>query len=274
MQKEALQQEVKNLIKNLLLQKQVSQNKLAEMMDISPATLSNIINDYWERVNESMLLKVKGFFKQKQWVIIETTNFSSIQDNCEKARKRNCMIGIVGYAGAGKTTALQNYYENNSNTYMVTCARTMRTKQFLSEILKSLGLNYLASDYEMVRMIVDEMNKKESPLLIIDEASKLSPNALMYIQDIWDGIEANGGIIIAGVEYLLLNLKKGADKNKIGMPEFYGRVTLWQHLAAPSKKEIEAICQNNGLTDKEQIKDLSRLGNFRMVRNGILNLKE
>lgn len=273
MKKDELQQEVKFLIKNLLEQKKVSQNKLAEMMDVSPATISNILNDYWERVNESMFLKIKGFFKQKNWVLIETTNFSSIQENCDKARKRNCMIGIVGYAGAGKTTALQNYYENNTNTFMVTCARTMRTKQFLSEILKSLGLNYLASDYEMVRMIIDEMNKKESPLLIIDEASKLSPNALMYLQDIWDGIEANGGIVIAGVEYLLLNIKKGADKNKIGMPEFYGRVTQWQHLAAPSKKEIEVICKHNGIEDQEQIKTLSRLSNFRMVRNGILNLK-
>lgn len=273
MQKEALQQEVKGLIVNLLHQKKVSQNKLAEMMDVSPATISNITKEHWERVNESMLLKVKGFFKKKNWVLIETTNFATVQENCRKAREKNRMIGIIGYTGAGKTTALYNYYENNPNTYMVTCARTMRTKQFLSEILKSLGVNYLASDYEMARMIIEELNKKEQPLLIIDEASKLSPNALMYLQDIWDGIENNAGVVIAGVEYLLLNLKKAADKNKIGMPEFYGRVALWQHLEAPSRKEIEAICQNNGLNSKDRIKDIVRLGNFRLVKNSILNFK-
>lgn len=272
MKKEALQQEVKELISNHLKNKKVSQNKLAEMVGVSPATISNIQNEFWERVNESMLLKIKSFFKTKGWAIIETNNFLIIQNSCRDARKRKMMTGIIGFSGAGKTTALQNYYSNNTNTFMITCARTMRTKQFLGEILKSLGVNYVASDYEMVRMIIEVMNKKDEPLLIIDEASKLSPNALMYIQDIWDGIEHNAGILLAGVEYLFDNLKKGADRNKIGMPEFYGRVSLWQHLQEPKKDEIEAICVNNGVTDISDIKSMYRLGNFRYVRNSILNL--
>lgn len=272
MKKQVLQQEVKDLISKYLQQKKVSQNKLAEMLGVSPATISNILNEFWERVNESMLLKIKSFFKTKGWTVIETTNFLIIQNSCKNARERKMMTGIIGFSGAGKTTALQSYYSNNTNTFMVTCARTMRTKQFLGEILKSLGVNYVASDYEMVRMIIEVLNKKENPLLIIDEASKLSPNALMYIQDIWDGIEHNAGIVLAGVEYLFDNLKKGADRNKIGMPEFYGRVGLWQYLLEPTKGEIEAICQNNGVTDLNEIKTMYRLGNFRYVRNSILNL--
>lgn len=272
MKKQALQQEVKDLISSYLQQKKVSQNKLAEMVSVSPATISNILNEFWERVNESILLKIKSFFKTKGWTVIETTNFLIIQESCKNARERKMMTGIIGFSGAGKTTALQSYYSNNTNTFMITCARTMRTKQFLGEILKSLGVNYVASDYEMVRMIIEVLNKKENPLLIIDEASKLSPNALMYIQDIWDGIEHNAGIVLAGVEYLFDNLKKGADRNKIGMPEFYGRVSLWQYLQEPTKGEIEAICQNNGVTNLSEIKTMYRLGNFRYVRNSILNL--
>lgn len=172
----------------------------------------------------------------------------------------------------GKTTALQNYYNSNGNTFLVTCNRAMRSKQFLGEILRSLEINYIASDYEMVKMIIDVLNKKDNPLLIIDEASKLSPTAIMYMQDIWDGIEDNAGIVLAGVEYLLGNIKKGAERNKIGMPEFYGRVASWTYLQEPTKKEIEAISQNNGLTNPDDIKKMYRLGNFRYVRNSILNI--
>ena len=271
MKNETLQQEVKELIFKHLQNKKVTQNKLAETIGVSPATLSNIQNEFWERVNESMLLKIKSFFKTTGWAVIETVNFTTIQDNCKKSRSRKTMTRIIGYSGAGKTTALQAYYTSNTNTFMVTCARTMRTKQFLGEILKSLGINYVASDYEMVRMIIEVLNKKDNPLLIIDEASKLSPNALMYMQDIWDGIENNAGVILAGVEYLFDNLKKGADRNKIGMPEFYGRVALWQYLQEPTKIEIQAICENNGVTDPAEIKAMYRLGNFRYVRNSILN---
>ena len=273
MEKNDLQQEVKGLLSSFISQKEVSQKKLAEMIGVSSATLSNIQNEVWERVNESILLKIKSFFRTKDWAIVETTNFSTIQAKCNEARVRNTMIGIIGFTGAGKTTALRSYYENNPNTFMVTCTRTMRTKQFLSEILKSMGVHYLASDFEMLQYIIKEFNKKNNALLIIDEASKLSANCLMYIQDLLDAIEDNAGIVIAGVEYLLTNIKKAADRNKVGMPEFYGRVALWQHLIEPSKKEIESICIHNGIAEKSQIKAMYRLSNFRYVRNSILNLK-
>ncbi|SHH84863.1 DNA transposition protein, AAA+ family ATPase [Flavobacterium johnsoniae] len=273
MKNQLLQQEVAEMLSNFLEQKQISQNKLAEMIGVSSATISNIINEFWERVNETMLLKIKAYFKTKDWTLIKTSNFTTVQDACDTARKRRTMIGIIGYAGAGKTTALQNYYESNANTYMVTCMRGVRTKQLLSDILKALGVNYLASDVEMIRTIIGELNKKDGALLIIDEASKLSANALMYIQDILDGIEGGAGIIIAGVEYLLENLKKGVDKKKMGMPEFYTRVALWHHLTGPTRKEIETICVNNGLTDKQIIRDVTRLNDFRQVRNSILNFE-
>lgn len=271
MKKETLHEEVKQLILELIEKKQVSQQKLSEMLGVSSATISNIINDRHDRFQESMLLKIKAYFNTKDWNLIETSNFANIQKQCDQARYRHCLIGIVGYSGAGKTTALQNYYATNTDTFMVTCGRSMRTKQLLAEILKALGVNYVASDYEMVRMVIEELNKRENPLLIIDEASKLSSNALMYIQDIHDGTDNNAGIIIAGVDYLLTNLKKNADRNKAGMPEFYGRVALWQHLDNPTRKEIEAVCTNNGLDEPSVIRDIVRLGNFRQVRNSILN---
>lgn len=272
MKNEALQQEVKELISNYLQVKNLSQNELAKMTDVSPATISNIINEVWERVNEKMLLKIKSFFNKKEWVIIETNNFLTVNNCCNNARKNKTMTAIIGCAGSGKTTGLSFYNSKNPNTFLVTCARTMRTKQLLAEILKSLGVNYFASDYDMVRMIIEVLNKKENPLLIIDEASKLSSNALMYIQDIWDGIEMNSGLVLAGVEYLYENLKKNAERNKIGMPEFYSRVSLWQYLQEPSKQEIEAICINNGVTNPVEIKKMYYLSNFRYVRNVIFNI--
>ncbi|MBP0904171.1 AAA family ATPase [Mariniflexile gromovii] len=272
MKKEALQQETKTLVEDFLKKKDISQNQMAELLEVSPATVTNLLKENWEKLNESMLMKIRSFFSVKKWVAIETANYTAIQDRCLEAREQNKMIGIVGFSGSGKTFALRQYFETNANTYLVTCSRSMRTKQFLSEILRALGVSWLASDHEMTKRIIDELNKKSNPLLIIDEASKLSANSLMYIQDIWDGIEDNGGIVLAGVEYLLSNIKKAADKNKIGMPEFYGRVNQWQELTEPTRGEINTLCEHNNVTDQKVIKALYRLGNYRLVRNAINNL--
>jgi DNA transposition AAA+ family ATPase len=273
MKKLPVEQEVKILVETFLKAKNISQNKLAEMLGVSPATITNLLNENWEKLNESMLLKIRSFFTTKEWIAVDTHNFSTIKENCNEARLLHKMIGVIGFTGAGKTFALRNYYENNSNTYLVTCSRAMRTKQFLSEILKGFGVHFLASDYEMTKRIIEEMNKKKDTLLIIDEASKLSANALMYIQDIWDGVEDNAGIVLAGVEYLYTNIKKASDKNKIGMPEFYSRVNYWEMLTEPKKAEINSICKHNNVSDETFVKTLYRLGNFRLVRNAIQNLK-
>lgn len=272
MKNEQLQQEVKQLIENYLEAKKVSAKKLAEHIGVSNGTISNIINEVWERVNDSMLLKIKSFFKVKNWVLVNTQNFLIIQEACDRARQTRVMSGIVGFAGAGKTTALKHYYENHPETFMITCSRTMRTKQLLAEILRALGVNYIASDYEMMRLIIETMNKRQNPLLIIDEASKLSPNALMYLQDIWDGIEHNAGLILAGMEYLYTNMKKASERNRTGMPEFFGRIASWHYLNEITKSEIKAICEHNGVKDTDKVLKISNIHSFRDIRNIIYNL--
>lgn len=209
----------------------------------------------------------------KNWVIVNTSNFDSIQLECKRAQEQNLMIGIIGSTGAGKTTALKHYHEQGTETYLITCSRTMKTKQLLAEILRAFGIQYIASDFEMMKMIVSTVNRKNDVLIIIDEASKLTPNALMYLQDIWDGIEENSGLILAGVEYLYSNMKKGAERNKQGIPEFYGRITSWLELTEPTKKEIKAVCHYNGIENPEDVTEIIGLKNFRYVRNIILNLK-
>ena len=95
----------------------------------------------------------------------------------------------------------------------------------------------------------------------------------MYLQDIWDGIEENAGLILAGVEYLYSNMKKGAERNKQGIPEFYGRIASWLELTEPTTKEIKAICQFNGVENPSEVTGILGLKNFRYVRNIIINLK-
>ena len=41
---------------------------------------------------------------KKEWVIVGTSNFDSVQNECKRAKDERLMIGVIGSTGAGKTT--------------------------------------------------------------------------------------------------------------------------------------------------------------------------
>src|SRR5689334_14435630 len=111
--------ELKNAINNFVKQKEISKAELAKLIGISPATLSNIDTENWDSISEAMLLKIWNFVKPVQWNIIKTANFDAIFKICTDAKRNGKMLGVIGYTGAGKTTALNEFYRAKKNVYMV-----------------------------------------------------------------------------------------------------------------------------------------------------------
>ena len=130
----------------------------------------------------------------------------------------------------------------------------------------------------MIEKASEILNSKNTPLLIVDEAGKLSPALLLYLHDLRDNTIGHAGIVLAGVDYFKANLLKAVTKQKEGMPELYSRIIAWYELRAINKGEIEAISAANGLGDKtivtELIRGESRVKDLRELYNAITNYKE
>mgnify|MGYP006280430887 CR=1 FL=1 len=264
-------------IKKTLIQftkkKGISNNELASLIGVSSATISNIVNERWDTLKEEMLVRVWNTVKPSTWKIIGTSNFNAVQALCNEAQTNQRMYGLIGYTGAGKTTALFEYYRSNPRVYYVVGKKSMRPKRFFEKLLKQMGILFSGTIYDMIERIAQELNKKPGTLLIIDEAGKLDQTMFMYLHDLRDETINTTGMVLAGVEYFKANLLKAVEKQKQGMPEFMGRIMAWQELNTPTKKEIEAICEKNGLADKQKIKELGRIRDFRRLANSIENHK-
>ena len=267
-----LQQEAKQLLNDYLVKKQVSKVKLSKKIGVSNAVLTYVDQKQWDMVSEDMLLKIINALKvdsNGQYQLIKTENFNTVQTLCADAANRHMMFGLIGFTGAGKTTALNQYYLSTPNVYYVECKNIMNRKQFFASILTELGVSVAGTVYDMVTRIIDEFNSKKNPVLIIDEAGKLSHTLILDIHDLRNATQNNLGIILSGCEYFKDNLETAVKRDKQGIPEFYSRVVSWQILTKPSRREVSAIFEVNGVDETELSKQ--RFSNFREVYNAYSN---
>ena len=191
----------------------------------------------------------------KQNKLFSTTNFETIQELCSRAQNESIMLGLIGYPGAGKTTSLKYYFEQNKNTYYTRVSKSMNAKEFWLNLLNDVGCvvnSKRITIHGLIRLLISELNTKyEKQLIIIDEAGKFKPKFLEYIHELRDETENNVGIIIGGPEYFHSNLIEWRNKGVIGIPEFYRRVYYWEFLEPLDYNEIFQFCKANNITSKK-----------------------
>lgn len=199
----------------------------------------------------------------KESIILSTSNFNMVNRLCSEAMNESKMIAIIGYPGAGKTTALRMFLDKNKETsYYARVTASMTAKQFYTSLLHAIGQQGKdrgISLHDMINMVSYHMNYTPTKkLLIIDEAGKFKPKFMEYLHELRDNTMETTGIILAGPEYFQKNLDAWRNKGIVGIPELYRRINHWESLSMPTKPEVSAICEAYGVTDSKAINDIFR----------------
>jgi len=194
--------------------------------------------------------------------IIQTANFNTLNAVCKEALSKSKFIGVVGFPGAGKSTALKSFVSGKENVIYVRAKKTMQVKDFFRTILFEMGdegADLKLSLFQMVNRISHKLNYDDTrKLLIVDEAGKFKSSFFEYLHELRDNTENTTGMIIAGPEYFHDKFKFWKSKNVQGVPELYRRINHWQYLDRPTKDEVKAFCVRAGINDKEFINELYR----------------
>jgi DNA transposition AAA+ family ATPase len=242
-------------IKLILSTKRLSQNELAEKIGISPSQLINMKSpDKWERVSDKLWQVATLFFnKGKEWKTIETFNFQDIITLCYDAQSNKRLLAVAGRSGLGKTTALKHYTRQNSNAYYVLTDYLQKSKEFFKSIAIALGIDIEGNARKILQAIVDRINTLENPVIILDDAGKLNDSNYRNIQLLFDATEGRAGIVLGGTLHLKQYIERMTQKEKMGFDELERRIEYWMVLKAPRKEEIESLCNNNSVSDKDCI---------------------
>ena len=263
-------EQIRNAINSYCTAKGLSKNELATQAGVSGATLSNIENRKWESIDEKLWKKIWNKVSDINTLsLVKTVDFSTCEKLCKSAQANHFMIGLVSDTGMGKSTAL-NAYSLRRNVFYVVYDKTMAPKHFFLALLREMGIPFEGNINAMINRIADELNTISSPLIIIDEAGKLTHTMILYLHVLRDKTVKNCGVVLAGMPYFKSNLVKLSNKQKEGYAEFNRRVNLWQELKGLSRSEIDFICKSNGIEDEQTIREMQGKKRFGDLYNEIL----
>lgn len=273
----------KNQVKEklvLFIAQKGSQNKAANSLNgVSSALLSQIMNDNWESISETMWRNVASQIghSSKEWVCVETTDFKIISQFLNDAQQNANVFAITGDAGSGKSKTFELYIQDNKNSYLLSCAEYWNRKEFLVQLLTAMGVDYSGFTVaEMMNEIVKKLKSQQDPLIILDEADKLPDTVLYFFITLYNRLEDHCGIVMCATDHLSKRISKGIKLNRKGYKEINSRIgRKFIELKGVNFTDVTQICIANGVEDSKSIKEIfnDAEGDLRRVKRKIHAVK-
>lgn len=257
-----------------------SQNKAANSLKISAATVSQILNGNWELIKDDMWRNIAAQtgLNSKKWEVVETSNFKKLCTLFKDAVDDSQVFAVIDSAGSGKTETAKAFVEETPNTYLLQCNEYWNRKYFLAELLTVMGRDYSGLTVaEMMSEVVRILKKTENPGVILDEADKLSDQVLYFFITLYNQLEDHCAIILMATDHLEKRIRRGLKLNKKGYKEIFSRIgRRFIEFGGVSASDAAAICLANGIENKNQIKEIWKdcEGDLRRVKRKIYAIKK
>lgn len=257
-----------------------SQNKAANVIGISAATVSKVLAGDWQLIKESMWRTIAAQIgvKKKQWITVETSVYKRAMKVLQDAQEESLCFAVCAEAGSGKSLALKAYAEANEEVFVLSCSEYWNKKQFLSELLREMGRDAEGLTVgEMMDAAIRELKSMDYPLLVLDEADKLSDNVLYFFITLYNRLEDECGIVLMATSFLQKRIEKGYRTNRKGYRELYSRVgRKVVKLGDTTATDIAEVCIANGIDEKRLIKKIvdDSDGDLRRVRRMVFGAKK
>ena len=190
------------------------------------------------------------------WTIVPTNVYEELTQLLDCAQQDSQVMAIVGSAGCGKSATIRQYVASHQEAYSITCSEYQNRTSWLSAVMEAMGLDPRGmSVAEKIGMVVRKLKRADRPLLILDEADKMSDQVLYFFITLYNELEDHCGVILSATQYLEKRLMKGLRVGRKGYEEVYSRVgRQCVHLSALSPEDVSLVCTANGLTDSRRVR--------------------
>ncbi len=237
------------------------QSKTAKILEgVSSATISQMVNNNWENISDDMWRNVANQIGMEavRWNAVETQNMIRLKELLTDIQENSMWMAIVGRAGSGKTFGCKQYERENRNVYYVSCDPDWTKRELFSVMLRKTGTNPEGlSLIQMKQKLVMKLRSVDCPVIILDEADKLSDKVLNSFITIYNDLQLTCGVVVIATDFLSKRFERGVSYNIQGFNELwsrFGRKVI--PLKDVTPQDIVGVCMANGVTDKKVIDNI------------------
>lgn len=230
-----------------------SANKASKMLkNVSNAYVSQILNGKWDMISDDAWRNIQKQVSNlnPDWVSVDTTANKALLRLFEDAKEFSNVFGIIAEAGAGKSHTCAQF-SVKENVFLVSCSEFYNRKSFLTDLLRVMGKD--SGGYtvgEMMAHVINQIRKLEKPIIILDEADKLSDQVLYFFISLYNMLEDQCGIILLATDFLEKRVERGLRLNKKGYKEIYSRLgRKFIQIRQPNRADMTRVIQANGIAD-------------------------
>lgn len=233
-----------------------SQNRAAASLKVSAAVISDIRNNKWDRIADEMWRKIESKMAVSgEWKVYGTTAYNQMITYLDGCKNDQLVMWVVAPAGTGKSTAAASFRDTNRNVFVLTCSEDMNKTSFIHELAAVIGVK---SDCMTVRetlaAIVKALMKMDRPVLVFDEADKLTDRVLYFYVSLYNALEGKCGMMLLSTNAIRRRMENGITRQKKGYDELESRIgRQFVPLKAVTSAEVAEICRANGLESHEAI---------------------
>lgn len=236
-----------------------SQTKAAgSLKGVSVGTVSNILNGRFENISDEMFRNVAsqvGGMGTPGWQIVETGAYQEITEVLSDAQRWRSVRWVTGEAGCGKSTTARVYLQDHKEVFYILCSEDMKKGDFVREIARTVGIRTEGCNIrEVWGLILDDIIQMDAPLLVFDEADKLTEPVFHYFISLYNKLEEKCGVVFLSTDYIVKRISNGLKYQKPGYKEFFSRIGRKFFTLDPTdQNDVYIICTANGLTSRQDI---------------------
>lgn len=245
-----------------------SDAKMAVYLNINTAQLSRVKKGDTEKVlSEANWLRIARLLnirpnKQLVWHTALTPAYQFIYQQLKECQALSISGVLCDLTDIGKTHTAKAYARENKHVAYIDCSQ-VKTKQLLvRKIAQEFGVVNTGRYIDVYNDLIYYLQFVEKPLVILDEAGDLKPDAFLELKALWNATERACGWYMLGADGLKHKIEKGRDLFKVGFAEIFRRYGKRYQRVSPQgkdlsdefmRKQFALVSQANGVKDIKEM---------------------